>query len=354
MYAEKLKSSVRFFKDSVLDPNTINFWLQQGNALWSVDQALGKIVEKQCSAQDTVSLKIKVNQNFKMGKAGQHHPIFVEINGRRYERTYSLTQIDKNHVLLTVKKVLDGKVSTWLVEQAQIGNVLSFGEPYGDMHMPNQADEIVLLAAGSGITPMYSLISYWAQNKHLMAKSVTLLYWVKTPEDAAFKAEFEQIAQKFPKFKCKILYTQTETPDARINQADVEAISNLSKSTVYACGPSGFVAKAESLFGQANVFQAEAFSISPTENTEVGFVQVTLTKSNKVLNIPKGQAILPSLEQHDIKPQFGCRMGVCNKCACNKVQGETKNIVNGLENAEPNYQLKICVNSAKTDLVIDL
>lgn len=44
----------------------------------------------------------------KMGVAGQHHPVIVEIAGRRYERTYSLTQIDAQHLRLTVKKLLMG------------------------------------------------------------------------------------------------------------------------------------------------------------------------------------------------------------------------------------------------------
>ena len=47
-------------------------------------------------------------------------------------------------------------------------------------------------------------------------------------------------------------------------------------------------------------------------------------------------------------------MGICNKCACHKVEGHTQNIVNGQQNAEPGNLLKICVNSAQSDLVIDL
>lgn len=354
MYAEKSKSPLRFFKESVVDTAAINFWLQHANPLWSVDQALGKIVAKQVSAKDQVSLKIKVNRHFKMGNAGQHHPIFVEIDGRRYERTYSLTKIDEHHVQLTLKKIEGGKVSTWLVEHAQLGDVLSFGEPYGDMQLQDTAEGIVLLAAGSGITPMYSLMKHWTENKHLLAKPVTLLYWVKTPEDALFKDEFEQWAKQYSKFNFKILYTQTAQPDARIKQADAEAIGHLEQSVVYACGPSGFVTCAAKYFEPAQHFCGEAFSISPIQSEAQGFVQVTLTKSQKVIQIPKGQAILPSLEQQNIKPTFGCRMGICNKCVCQKAEGATKNLMNGLENTEPNAQLKLCVNSAQSDLVIHL
>lgn len=79
-----------------------------------------------------------------------------------------------------------------------------------------------------------------------------------------------------------------------------------------------------------------------------------MTQSNKTVAIPKGQSILASLEHQGIKPNHGCRMGICNKCACNKAQGATKNLLNGAANNEPTQLLKICVNSAQSDLVIDL
>jgi stearoyl-CoA 9-desaturase NADPH oxidoreductase len=94
--------------------------------------------------------------------------------------------------------------------------------------------------------------------------------------------------------------------------------------------------------------------MSPVVNDDVGFVNVTLTKSNKVLAIPKGQSILVGLEQQNVKPTHGCRMGICNKCVCHKADGSTKNLVNGAQNSEPGNLLKICVNSAQTDLIIDL
>jgi len=51
---------------------------------------------------------------------------------------------------------------------------------------------------------------------------------------------------------------------------------------VYACGPSGFVQQAEQLFAQAQLFKSEAFSMTPVANDDTGFVNVTLSKSNKV------------------------------------------------------------------------
>lgn len=351
---QKTKQPLNFFTESVIDFNAVNFWLQKFNPLWSSNQALAKVVHKEFAAEDMVSLTLQVNRHFKLGQAGQHHPVFITVNGVRYERTYSLTQLDRQHVLLSVKKVEAGKVSTWLAEQAKEGDILEFGIPFGDMTVP--ADKpLVLLAAGSGITPMFSLLKSLSKNNQLKAQPIQLMYWVKRHEDAAFKADFEKWAELNSNFSFHIFYTQEAEHDARLNETHAAEIKNLTESTVFACGPSGFSAKAEELFAQtAQVFKSEAFSMSLAQTDDIGFVNVTLTQSNKVISIPKGQSILVSLEQQNIKPTHGCRMGICNKCVCNKAEGATKNLLNGAQNSEPGNALKICVNSAQSDLVIDL
>lgn len=346
------KSSFGAVIDAVFDRNAASFWLQRLNPIWSLNQSLAKVVKKQQEAADTVSLTLKTNARFIAGQAGQHHPVIVTINGRRYERTYSLTQIDPQHVLLTVKQVAHGIVSTWLVEQAKEGDIVELGAPYGDMLTPKPQQALVLLAAGSGITPMYSLVLETLK-QHTDAQ-VHLMYWVKTPADVVFQTQFEQLQKQHANFKVELFYTQGVVADQRLNENDVARIAELQHSTVYACGPSGFVHTAEQLFQGAQLFKSEAFSLSEIKSDDVGFVNITLTKSNKTVSIAKGQSVLAGLEQQNIQPAHGCRMGICNKCACHKVQGSTKNLVNGMENAEPGHLLKICVNSAQTDLTIDL
>jgi len=350
---QKLKMPLNALSDSVVDQHAINFWIQKLNPVWSLNQPLGKIVHKENAAQDMLSLKIQVNRLFKFGEAGQHHPVYVVVNGIRYERSYSLTRVDAQHVLLTVKKVNAGKVSTWLTEQAQVGDVIEFGQPYGDMTLPAQTSPLILLAAGSGITPMLSMLESLSKKGELSAP-VMLWYWVKKDQDAAFKARFEELAQKYANFSFHVYATQEQPAAARLDETYLTDLQNLENSIVYCCGPSGFVSKAEQLFAQAKQFKGEAFSMSLADLSDTGFINVTLTQSKKIVSIPKGKSILVSLEQQNIKPTHGCRMGICNKCACNKVEGSTKNLVNGAQNTEPGNLLKICINSAQTDLVIDL
>ncbi len=326
---EKRISLFNSLAQSVMNSHDTNFWLQKINPLWSVNQPLAKIVKKQIVAKDTVSLILQCNRHVKHGVAGQHHPVTVEIAGRHYERTYSMMQLDHDHLCLTVKKVDQGVVSSWLVEQSQVGNILRLGQPYGDMQQHIQTPHLLLLAAGSGITPMLSLVEGLSQSKQLQTTTVKLMYWVKTNEDAAYVDYLTEITENFPNFSYQVFYTQAQDQRA---------------------------ATAEALLSHAAAIQTEAFSLSQfdADLTDTGFINVTLTKSNKTVAIPKGQSILSSLEQQGIKPNHGCRMGICNKCACNKVQGATRNLLNGAANQEPTQLLKICVNSAQSDLVIDL
>ncbi|ANF81581.1 oxidoreductase [Acinetobacter sp. NCu2D-2] len=349
----KLKKPFDALTESVVDQYAINFWIQKLNPLWSVNQPLGKIVHKEVTATDTISLKIQVNRLFKFGEAGQHHPVYVVVNGIRYERSYSLTQLDDQHVLLTVKKVNKGKISNWFANTAKTGDIIEFGQPFGDMTLPQDASPLLLLAAGSGITPMLSLLTE-LNKQNGFNRPVQLWYWVKNNQDAAFVARFQQIADKHADFSFKVFATQAEQPAERINASYLDNTQNLEQTTVYACGPSGFVSTVEEICSAAKAVKTEAFSMSLVDQSEIGFVNIILTKTNKTVTIPKGQSILSSLEQQNIKPNHGCRMGICNKCACNKVEGSTKNLVNGAQNAEPGNLLKICVNSAQTDLVIDL
>ena len=351
---EKRASLFNSMAQSVMNSHDANFWLQKINPLWSMNQPLAKVVKKQIVAKDMVSLILQCNRHVQRGVAGQHHPVTVEIAGRHYERTYSLMQLDADHLCLTVKKVDQGLVSSWLVDQSQTGDILRLGQPYGEMQQQVQTPKLLLLAAGSGITPMLSLIEAFCQSRQLKAISVQLMYWVKTHEDAAYAEYLKEVAENFPNFTYQIFYTQEH--DQRLNPSHIDQLKSLNETTVYACGPSGFAATAETLFKHVASIQTEAFSLSQfdTDATDTGFINVTLTQSNKTLAIPKGQSILSSLEHQGIKPKHGCRMGICNKCACTKAQGATKNLLNGSANHEPSQLLKICVNSAQSDLVIDL
>ena len=64
--------------------------------------------------------------------------------------------------------------------------------------------------------------------------------------------------------------------------------------------------------------------------------------------------LLSSAEQAGLRPQHGCRMGVCNKCSCTKVSGVTQNLLTGEIEDQPNRPIKLCVSQALSPVTIDL
>lgn len=347
---------VNLLKRQILQRPDVDFWLTRLNPLWTFKRPTCKIVEKQHHG-NFVSLTLQCNHLVQLGKAGQHHPVIVEINGRRYQRQYSLSHVDAHHVRLTAKKLPQGLVSGWLYETAQIGDYIELGTPYGEMHIDPTIRNIVFLVAGSGITPIYSLVQDLIQKNQIQQHQIQLLYWQKYRTDTVFFDELAQWQQRYPQLSVQCFFTQENQRrplDTRLNTAHLADL-DLTQTQVFVCGSAGFVHDAEQLCQNALKIQSEAFSLPVFEpDATQSEVHVTLLKSGKTLLLPSNQPLLDALEQANVKPKFGCRMGICNHCSCHKISGSTRNVLDQTENHEINQELRICVNRATSDLVLDL
>lgn len=347
---------VDLLKRQILQRPDVDFWLTSLNPLWTFKRPTAKIIEKH-QMGNFVSFILRCNHLIELGQAGQHHPVIIEIDGRRYQRQYSLTQIDAKHIRLTAKKFPQGLVSTWLYDTAQIGDYIELGTPYGDMKIIPTISNVVLLVAGSGITPIYSLINDLIKKNKIQHHQIHLLYWQKYAKDAVFLHDLQQWQQRYPQLSVQCFFTQEpqrRANDVRLNAEHLAGLP-LEQSQVLVCGSAGFVHDAQQLCKVALDFQSEAFSIpilSPATSQDE--VEVTLLKSGKTLRLPSNQPLLNALEQANLKPKFGCRMGICNHCSCHKISGSTQNILDRTENHEINQDLRICVNRATSDLVLDL
>ncbi|MFN5048262.1 2Fe-2S iron-sulfur cluster-binding protein, partial [Roseateles sp.] len=118
----------------------------------------------------------------------------------------------------------------------------------------------------------------------------------------------------------------------------------------------GFAAQArELLAGQAASFKAEAFTPAVPLNTDSKHqVQVELRRSGRTLEVASGMSLLAALEAQGLRPQSGCRMGICHSCVCTKHEGQVQNLHTGEREAEPGSQLRLCVSRACGDLSLDL
>ena len=323
-----------------------DFWASRVSRTWAWERPLARIVGRQAASADAVTLVLRPNRHFGGLVAGQHVSLGVEIDGRRVTRSYSPSPAPGGRLEITVKKMDGGRVSQHLCRDARVGDVLDIGPAFGAMQLPASPDTpLVLLAAGSGITPMLALLRE-AVSRGQRAP-VTLLYWARARDQFCFVDELRAMPSPV-----SVHFLATGEGESRIDAARLAPL--LDEATqVFACGPAGFVERARTLAGD-RPFLGEAFSmpVVPTEDT--GTVAVTLARSGRTLHLPRGQALLPALEAEGLKPAYGCRMGICNTCACGKSAGATRHLPSGDIEREPVSALRLCINAATTDLVLDL
>lgn len=364
-----LRPTIKNLFAHTLNASMLDYWLGKVNPSWSVDQAKATIVEREQAAIDSVSLVLKPNRHFKKPQAGQHMMVSAEVDGRRIARSYSCSSIIGQPELLeiTIKQVSGGKLSQWLCQQAKVGDVLQLDQPFGELQWPSGDQSVLLLAAGSGITPMISLLRQHL-NQH-NSQPVQLHYWVSKREQACFVAELEALSKMAANFNFYLYLTQervstTETHvyqrQGRIEASHFAELTNLSNTAVLACGSAAFVANAQQLLQpQVASWQAEAFSppqlpVFDATNNQQQTVQILLQKQQRSISVPVGQSILTALENEGIAHPSGCRMGLCNTCACGKVSGTTQHLISGDQQSDAESALRVCVSTAQTDLVLDI
>lgn len=346
----------------LISPAVFDFWARELIPGAALDRTLARVIERRVEAQDAVTLILQPNAHFRGFRPGQHVNLAVEVDGVRLTRSYSFTGIPRQdrRISLTVKRTPNGKVSNWLCSRTRVGDVLELGAVFGDMTLPEPLPQkILLLAGGSGITPLMSLLR--ALEARGMPAGVSMIYWARSRAELCFLLELQALAARHPTFRLAFALEQEPAllpgelrgrPDAGQIQSTVP---DLAAHCVFACGPSGFIRAVETLCAGAAGFHSEAFTpAAPITGIASETVRIQLTASRRVLEVPAGQPLLAALEAQGVHPPSGCRMGICNTCVCRKFSGTVRNINSGLVSSETDEPLRICVSTAHSDLSLDL
>lgn len=173
--------------------------------------------------------------------------IFDQLKGRfrRKNRAFSVSSspLERMHLEVTVKKT--GLVSTYLHESIKEGDLLAIKNRSGEFYFREDlADELVLIAGGTGIAPLMSMIRY-IDERGLPVK-ITLIYSNKTPSDIVFYKELQDLVFRHSHINCVYTITRPEGyawqgPTGRISQVLLKQnISNL-KALFYICGPAAMI-----------------------------------------------------------------------------------------------------------------
>jgi ferredoxin-NADP reductase/sterol desaturase/sphingolipid hydroxylase (fatty acid hydroxylase superfamily) len=279
---------------------------------------------------------------FRDFSAGQHVIIKVNIHGETLYRTFSLSSIPNtnNTATLTIKKIKGGKVTNYLAQHLKIGDTLEVTAPSGQFFLrPEPANEkqYVLIAGGSGITPIYSMagsiLNFEPKSK------ITLLYANRNMQSIIFKERLEEWKKQYPsQLEIKHFLSEEEHPQqaikgfiTRISLEEIINQKDKSKLDFYLCGPEMMTNKLiEDLhyLGIAKEkIHRELFLIAAqtaSGSLQKAAIHATVYGKQYRFETKEGETILQSGLQHNIPLAFSCQSGLCGTCKMKCTEGKVQ------------------------------
>ena len=328
-----------------------------------------EVKSKRFEAADSVELGFQLPEglieNFRF-VPGQYITVATQIDGEPLRRAYSIcSDIWSNELRILVKKVPGGKMSTYIMDQLEVGQQLMIAAPNGGFKVNidelNDGDDLALIGAGSGITPLMSII----QSTLKSDKKITchLIYGSRNRDAIIYKEKFERLSLVYKDdlrihhfISDGVIGSQDQSNEfikyhvGRINTSAFDKIiSELPAASIfgfYLCGPGKLIESSiEDLskagFSKSKIHQ-EYFTADTGEKFDIDFgdlaertVQVHLD-GKEITSVINGETdILRQLIDDGYEPPYSCLQGTCSTCKAKLISGEVKMRVDiGLEEDE--------------------
>lgn len=176
--------------------------------------------------------------------AGQYATLTSEIDGQKVRRSYTISSspTQRDYIELTIKREQHGLESRYMHDHTKTGDLLEVTAPSGNFFFTGkEADGIVLIAGGVGITPMMSILRYLCDRSY--SKQIHLLYAARTPSDIIFREECLYLARRHANVHVNFIVSAMDgtawegavgfiTPDFI-----VKAVPDIAQHRIHLCGP---------------------------------------------------------------------------------------------------------------------
>ena len=322
-----------------------------------------KNVEKE--TDDCVSIEFEVPSELKetfQFRQGQNLTIKKTLNGEELRRNYSIcTSPFDNKLKVAVKKVEGGAFSTYANDHLKAGDVLEVLPPTGKFHTelnPSQKKSYVAFAAGSGITPILSIIKTTLLTEP--QSNFTLVYGNRTKNSIIFKEELEALKDKFiERFRIYHILSREKT-EAEINygRIDTDKLDLLFSKVIdlntcddfFLCGPEEMIFCIKGYLAGKGVadhkVHFELFTVPGQKQSTINRqpsiedddspkAKVSVKLDGVMFDFDLGyesQSILDAALKQGADLPYACKGGVCTTCKAKLVQGRVSMDVNwGLE-----------------------
>lgn len=278
-------------------------------------------------------------------RAGQSLTLRRIIDGREERRSYSICTPEGAPPRIGVREVPDGLISSWLVHQVRPGDEIEVGPPTGrftpDLDTPTHH---VLIAAGSGITPVLSIAATVLRDP---ATSVTVLYGNRRTDSVMFADDLADLKDRYPA-RLELVHVLSREPreaelfTGRLDAGKLEALMALFPDVPaighwWLCGPFGMVTDAQALLRRRGVpaervhqelFYVEDVPPPPVRHEDAPVegltseVTVVLDGRSTTAALPRDLPILDGAQRARPDLPFACKGGVCGTCRARITSGK--------------------------------
>lgn len=274
-------------------------------------------------------------------KAGQFLTIVKSTLTHEVRRQYSFVTHPRldDYPSITVKRIPNGEVSRWLFDEVKIGDRIPSTGSSGQFIVPTDTSayrQVLFLAAGSGITPILSLIK---EVLHFQQQEVVLIYSNHTETSTIFLQELRELQNKFAaRFKIEFLFSDAKNlMRARLGKSILEElfhqyITSPQHALAYVCGPLDYRQMAMvTLLAQGipnEQLHKEVFHTPPARmyqeppDKDLHVVKIHLNRQLIELPVQYPITILAAAKKRNIELPYSCEAGRCGTCAATCVRGK--------------------------------
>lgn len=312
---------------------------------------------------------------------GQFLTFTVNPNGKPVKRSYTIASspTHRDFCDVTVRHENLGLVSGYLHQRVHEGELLQVTAPSGKFTFVGQdADSIVLIGGGVGVTPMMSVIRYLTDRS--WPGDMYLVYGCKNDTDIIFREELEYLMKRYANLHIRFVVEQVQTgtwpySTGRITKELLaEAIPNLASRHIHLCGPKPMMEAVKGMLAELEVPSSqvetevfvgkekpqEAVATEPLTTAATGEhvtpqAQINFFRSQKTISAPASMTVLEAAEQAGVNIDYSCRSGTCGVCKVKLLSGEVTMEVDDALEADDKAQgiVLACQAKPKGDLAVD-
>jgi len=267
--------------------------------------------------------------------AGQYINIKTQFEGEEIRKAYSICSAPGSGELrVAIKAVKNGGFSVFANEKLAVGDTMEVGTPEGNFTFepkPDRQRNYAAFAAGSGITPVLSIIHSVLMNEP--ESTFVLVYGNKTPEETIFHNLLHEMQEQYlGRFFVHFVYSKAREENSifgRIERSTVNfVIKNKHKekefTKFYLCGPEEMILLVNDVLRESNVpeknIKFELFS-TPIAEKKIeasleGQTKVTVLVDDEETTfvMPKEMTILDAALKQGVDAPYSCQGGICSSC----------------------------------------